>query len=300
MADVSVSSFRAHLERVRSPSTAQKYAEAVARFLEALRDTNYTSFADLPPGILSSYAGALVGEDYSPQTIHWHLAAINRYLNWIRGQGVVVPEFHKPDNPRIKHVIRDTLAPEALPRYMQLADELLVEPTRTAVMLLPCVGLRCSEATHLPLSALRRVDLPLDGEKKSVLSLHVTGKGGDARIVPVLDEGASVLMSYLAGWRRQHKGPWVFPGNAEARIPMSNRTLREGLQKVREALSLNDLSPHTLRRTYAVSLHRRGVDPPTIAKILGHKDIQTLYKHYLALDEHDILRGVHSKGASLF
>ena len=295
MGNVSVEAFAEYIERVRTRSTALKYTQAVRAFLETLHSNGYASFERLPPGILPQYTQTLAEKGCSPQTIHWHMAGIQKYLDWVRGQGVSLPDLQPPDTPRQKVVIRDALPAEALPRYMELASELLTEPTRTAVMLMPCVGLRCSELVGLPLSALRRVQLPT----KQVLSLRVVGKGGDARIVPVLDEGEEVLLSYLAGWRRGFKGSWVFPGAAVATRPMSGRALRSALSVVREHLGLYDLTPHTLRRTYAVTLHRRGVEATTIAKVMGHKDMKTLYRHYLALDEQDILRGVHARGTSL-
>jgi integrase len=83
--------------------------------------------------------------------------------------------------------------------------------------------------------------------------------------------------------------------NKHGAHPMSVRLLRDAVARVREPLGM-EITPHTMRRTYLTSLWRMGVDAPTIAKIAGHANIQTLFKHYLALDEQDVLRAVYSKG----
>lgn len=297
--DTSVESFSRYIYRTRSVSTAKKYTESAIKFLRTMKFNGITKFENLPRNVLQLFVDTM-REKYSPGSIHVYLAGALRYLNWVKNQGVTIPELADPDAPKVPHRMRDSLSIEDMSVYFSQAED-LPEPAKTAVILLPCTGLRAQEMAELPLSAIHKVSVRLeDGSLKNTLALNVIGKGDKERSVPILDEGVEALMVYLAGDRRKRPGPWVFPGmitkqNKHGANPMSVRLLRDALVRVREPLGM-EITPHTMRRTYLTSLWRMGVDAPTIAKIAGHANIQTLFKHYLALDEQDVLRAVHSRG----
>jgi integrase len=207
-----------------------------------------------------------------------------------------IPDFYPAELPRKKTRVKDILSPELFQHYFRLAEG-LKEPARTAVLLLPSSGLRAEELCGLPLQCLRRSPLLLkNGYKKQTLTIVVKGKGGNERLVPLLDEGAQAVAAYLKGWRRRHPDTkWLFPGRNSH---MADRTLRKAIQKVRVPLKMT-WTPHTMRRTYLTTLYRKGVDPIIIQKIAGHKDLKTLINHYLYLDENDLVTAVHSSGGRL-
>jgi site-specific recombinase XerD len=300
--DTSVRAFASHVHRTGSAATARKYEEAVTKFLKTLKHNGITKFESLPRNVLQQYVDTMIGS-YAPSSVHVYLAGVRKYLEWVRNQGVILPDLADPETPKVPHRMRDSLSTSDMAVYFEQATELLPEPARTATILLPCTGLRAIEMSELPLSAIHKVSVQLeDGSRKNTLALRVIGKGDKERSVPILDEGVEALMSYLAGYRRKRSGPWVFPGmvskmNKHGAKPMSVRLLRDAVARVREPLGM-EITPHTMRRTYLTSLWRMGVDAPTIAKIAGHANIQTLFKHYLALDEQDVLRAVHSRGAA--
>lgn len=302
MAETDPEAFEAYIAGVRSRTTASKYLSAVNMFLEVVIANGYEDLSGLPRNILSRYVAILVEKGYSPASIHVYIAGVRRYIKWLKDQGLNV-ELSDPDTPRIPEVVRDVLSPELLGSYFSLADE-LPEPSRTAVKLLACTGVRAAELVGLPLSSIRPVTITLGGTKRQTIALRVVGKGGKMRTVPLLEEGVPMLTEYLAGYRKRLPGHWLFPGviskklNRKGQKHMSTRTLREGVIGVREPLKLK-FTPHTLRRTYLTMLYRRGVEPATLAKIAGHANIQTLFKHYLMLDEEDIVRAVHQHGARL-
>lgn len=295
--DTSLTAFEKHVTAVRTKATASKYVSGARQFLDIVRFNGFGSFAELPRNILAQYVQVMVEQGYSASSIHVYLAGVKRYLAWVRDQGVEVTDFSKPDTPVVRHVIRDVLNPEQLKVYFRYADD-LEEPSRTATMLLPCTGLRATELATLELKALRAVRIPMvDGSVKRTIALRVTGKGDKMRTVPLLEEGVPIITGYLSGFRRKLPGPYVFPGalnktNKHGKRSMSARTLRDAVVQIREPLGMK-FTPHTMRRTYLTSLYRRGVDPVTIAKIAGHANIQTLFKHYLMLDEHDVVKAVH-------
>jgi integrase/recombinase XerD len=294
--DTSVEGFKAYMVGVRTPATADKYSRCVRMFLNVIADDNYKNVDDLPPNILSQYAVALKNKGYGQSSIHTQVYAVQRYLNWIRGQGANVPNLAPADLPTIQFRVKEILDPEQVQTYFNLADSLLDEPVRTAVMFAPCCGLRAQELCKLQLTNIRRGQVQFGDSKKDTLLLQVIGKGGKERVVPLMDEGTQLLTAYLGGWRRSASGPWVFPAGHTSTLsakPLHERTLRNGMIRVRDPMKL-DFTPHTMRRTYLTLLWRRGVPEAVLAKIAGHKDIGTLLRHYLALDEDDIMRKFHN------
>jgi len=67
---------------------------------------------------------------------------------------------------------------------------------------------------------------------------------------------------------------------------------------MREPMGMN-FTPHTMRRTYVTTLHRKGVDLATIAKIAGHANVQTTVDHYISMEPSSTVKAVHDAGASL-
>lgn len=291
--DTSVEAFERYMAKVRSKSTSEKYGDGAAKLVEFCQQSGYLDWSELPSNILSEFSAYLVDSSYAPASVQLNVYAGRKYLNWLLGHGIKIPVIASPDLPKITYKVKDLLPPDALNRYFEMANELLNEPYRTAVMLMPCSGLRVSEMAYLELSAIskERVKLEKD-EYKDTLVLKFAGKGGDERIVPLFDEGVKILTQYLSGWRKGCAGHWVFPNNARGRKHIHERCLRDALVKLRPALG-QDFTPHTMRRTYLVTMWRRGVSEAVLAKIAGHKSVQTLFKHYLALDSQDLLKAFH-------
>ena len=290
--------FQDYIAAVRSKVTAERYVISVTVFLRwlAVQHPGKT-WPQLPKSTPSDYALYLLDSGYMPGTVGSHLAAVSRYFRWLKEQAnVLVPEFNKVELPRPKKKVKDILSAEMLGHYFRAAGE-LGEPLKSAVMLLPCCGLRSQELVSIQLSSVRRTPLKLaDGTEKNLLCFVVTGKGGNERTVPLFEEGAEILIRYLKGWRREHSDEtYLFPGRYSGHL--STRALRDAVQTLRGAFKAA-WTPHTMRRTYLTTLHRRGVPIGTISKI-GGQSVQVLMDHYLALDEHDVVQAMHATGGRL-
>ena len=305
--DVSIATFRQYLLGLNAKTTALRYSTYASIFLELMHANGFERFDALPPGLLSDFASMLSREGRSPATVRVQVFAAKKYLDWVRSRGVPVTDQGRPELPK-KHLrLKECLPQSQFSLYFRQADMDLREPIRTAIMLLPCCGLRAQEMVTLRLKDIRRVTVTLaDGKKKHTLALCVKGKGGKERNVPLMEEGVEILTGYLAGWRRRTQGPWLFPKvinkrgrkHLSGKKPVSDRYLRLALQQLREPLGM-DFTPHTLRRTYITMLYRKGVGLPTIANIAGHTSVQTTVDHYIVMDANDNVSALHNAGSSL-
>ena len=302
--DISVSAFRRYLAGVKAPKTAERYTAYAGDFLRLMKANGIKNFTDLPPGLLGDFASAASNEGNAPATVRVKTYAVKKYLEWVESRGVVVSKQTKTELPRTQTRMRDCLQPTQISLYFRHADMDLEEPVRTAVMLLPCCGLRAQEVVGLRLDQIQRAEVQIKANRtKRTLALRVRGKGNKERLVPLMEEGVEILTGYLAGWRRRQPGPWLFPKLAKdplvsGKNPITDRLLRAALQVLREPLGM-DFTPHTMRRTYITMLYRKGMNLRTLANIAGHANIQTTINHYIAVDGNDNIRELHMAGSAI-
>ncbi|HEY6607215.1 MAG TPA: tyrosine-type recombinase/integrase, partial [Gaiellaceae bacterium] len=132
---------------------------------------------------------------------------------------------------------------------------------RALVELVYSAGLRSAEAVGLELG-----DVDFDREQ-----LHVRGKGGKERVVPLGEEAALLLAHYL------HEARPKLVRGAENAVFVSARGKRLDTSTVRRVFS----NPHRLRHAFATHLLEGGADLRTIQELLGHSSLSTtqLYSH---------------------
>lgn len=150
-------------------------------------------------------------------------------------------------------------------------------------------GLRVSE-----LIALRLGDLHLN-----MGFINVTGKGNKERIVPIGEEAQHAMKRYLEEGRVQLK---KVPGDIVFVNVRGNELSRVGLYKTLKKLAfkagiMKEISPHTLRHSYASHLLENGVNLRTVQELLGHEDISTtqIYTHISKKQLSDVYNEFHPR-----
>jgi len=183
--------------------------------------------------------------------------------------------------------LRPPRAWPALPKCLSVDDveALIAQPDvstplgvrdRAMIELLYATGLRVSELT-----SLRIADLHLDEEY-----LTCVGKGSKERLVPIGEQAATWLRTYLATARKA-----LLDGRTSPRLFLNARggpLTRVGFWKIlkqhgRGANLPSTLSPHVLRHSFATHLLENGADLRAIQLMLGHADLSTtqIYTHIL-------------------
>ena len=247
-------------------STRRAYRFDVAEFGAWLEKRGRAlESVDVP--LLAAYAAELgasrpgrVPRKLAPATMARKMAAVRAFLRFTLGKGRV------PDMPlglRKGRRLPDAPAPpeiEAMLEGMD-GDGPLPLRNRALVELVYSAGLRASEAVGLDLG-------DVDFEQESV---HVQGKGGKERVVPLGEEASYRLQRYLRDGR-----PNLVRG-AENAFFVSTRGRRLDTSTLRRLLP----HPHRLRHSFATHLLEGGADLRTIQELLGHSSLSTtqIYSH---------------------
>jgi site-specific recombinase XerD len=244
-----------------SEATRRSYRFDLEPFVAWL-DARKTSLEQIDARVLAEYAAEL-GRDrrrLAPATIARKLAAIRSFLRHALGaarvpEGSFAPRRARrlPDVPRAADV---DAAIEGASGEGPLALR-----NRALLELVYSAGLRSREATSLDLA-------DVDFEQETV---HIHGKGGKERVVPLGEEASHWLARYLREVR-----PELVRG-AEAAVFVSARGRRLDTSTLRRICP----NPHKLRHAFATHLLEGGADLRTIQELLGHSSLSTtqVYSH---------------------
>jgi site-specific recombinase XerD len=251
---------------LRSPSlseaTRRAYRVDVEEFVSWLRARGSTVEA-VDVRVLADYAtelGRARPRKLAPATIARKLAAVRAFLRHALGPERVPDASFAPRRPR--------RLPEA-PRPQEVDGELealegstpLALRNHALVELVYSAGLRSREAVDLDLA-------DVDFEQELV---HVHGKGGKERVVPLGEEASHRVARYVRDGR-----PHLARG-AENALFISSRGRRLDTSTLRRLLP----HPHRLRHAFATHLLEGGADLRTIQELLGHSSLSTtqMYSH---------------------
>jgi site-specific recombinase XerD len=244
-----------------SEATRRAYG-ADLRALATWLDGRGLTLEDVDARVLSDYVGEL-GRGHtrlSPASISRRLAAVRSLLRFTYGPAAVPDATFAPRRPRR---LPDAPRASEVEELIELVegDSPLALRNRSLLELLYSGGLRSAEATGLDLA-----DVDFDRE-----AVHVRGKGGKERSVPLGEEAAHRLAHYLRDGR-----PALARGAVDA-VFLSVRGRRLDTSTVRRLLR----HPHRLRHAFATHLLEGGADLRVIQELLGHSSLSTtqVYSH---------------------
>lgn len=221
---------------------------------------------------------AKLGQGWSslaPSTLARKISALRQFFGFLVDEGEREDDpTHALPRPSTRRPLPKILGHAQVEALFQQAEAEAQSDRPEAVRMLAMLellygsGLRATELVSLPLSAVPR-DEPF---------LTVTGKGGQARLVPVSKRAKQALSRWLAV--RPTASQWLFPSRTKH---LSRVRLFQMLKElaVRADLPPEKLSPHVLRHAFATHLLEGGADLRALQTLLGHADIATtqIYTH---------------------
>jgi site-specific recombinase XerD len=242
-------------------STRRAYGVDVRQFSRWL-ETHGLELDDVDVRVIADYTADLARgrPKLAPATIARKLAAVRALIRFALGPNRVPEASFAPRRPRR---LPETLRADEVDAELDGLDGngVLGLRNRALVELVYSAGLRSREAIDLDVG-------DVDFEQELV---HVRGKGGKERAVPLGEEAGHWLARYLSEAR-----PDLARG-AENALFLSVRGRRLDTSTLRRLLP----HPHRLRHAFATHLLEGGADLRTIQELLGHSSLSTtqIYSH---------------------
>ena len=215
------------------------------------------------------------------------LSAIKSFYRWLdRHHGVENPEIaflSGPGKPsRLPRPVSETAAMDMIDTAAELQDEPWIAARDIAILtLLYGAGLRISEA------------LTLTGKVASAVHrIRITGKGGKARIVPLIPAVRAAIDDYTVRcpYPIGRDTPLFYGARGKQIHP---GIVRKQVQILRGALGLPEsATPHALRHSFATHLLANGANLRAIQSLLGHSSLSTTQVYTNV--EPERLRKVHA------
>ena len=264
-------------EKGYSDNTIAAYLNDLTQFVEFMRQPrpfgSVQEPGDYTTEILNEYLGHMRGRGYASATVARKVAAIKSFFHFLNAQGLI------PSNPALG--LESPKIEKRLPRILTLeeVERLLAAPSQTAgpkalrdralLELLYATGMRVTEVVTLKLS-----DLDLD---KGTVTCR--GKQEKQRLIPVRGETALVaLREYLLRSR-----PGLIKESGETALFLNHRgqkLTRQGLWLIIKAYAETagisaQVTPHTLRHSFAKHTLNKGEDMKRLQELLGHANLST-------------------------
>jgi len=265
------------IERGRSAHTVSAYRRDLTAFLATAETAGVTEPAGLTAALVQDHARAL-REGERPQAA----SSVARALSSIRGftrflveeELIVEDPAREVAAPKLPSRLPKALTIEQVQALLDAAegDEPARLRDRALLELLYATGARVSEAVAL------NVD-DLIGEDGAADIVRLFGKGGKQRIVPVGSYARAALDAYLVRARpllseQGRATPALFLGVRGARLSRQNAWLIIRATGERAHLGV-ELSPHSMRHSFATHLLQGGADVRVVQELLGHASVAT-------------------------
>jgi site-specific recombinase XerD len=287
------------IEKNRSPKTLDNYGRYLDRFLSFAKVSKPEDLDEERVRMYRLYLNRLTdteGQTLKKITQNYHIIALRNFLRYLAKRGIksVSPEKIELGKAEDRHVTflehseLDRLldAPKG-PGLNSLRD-------RAILRMLFSTGLRVSELCSLDRN---KIDV-----KRGELS--VLGKGRKIRLVFLSEDAKKYIADYLEKRTDVDEALFIrIPKNGqfskESELRLTTRSVQRIVKKyaIMAGIMGKDVSPHTLRHSYATDLLRNGADIRSVQAMLGHSSVTTtqIYTHVTDSQLKDVHQRFHDK-----
>ncbi|SDI97013.1 site-specific tyrosine recombinase XerD [Salimicrobium halophilum] len=281
------------VERGLSKNTVQSYKRDLRQYLSHLeKEESVTGFDQVNRQQIMNYLYTLNDKGKSPSTIARLLSSIRLFHQFLvrEKKSGKDPSLHI-ETPKKDRKLPKILSSTDVEKLLGLpVKDDLTARNKAMLEMLYATGLRVSEMVALKVS-----DLHL-----TMGFVRCIGKGNKERIVPLGDMAKEAISEYLNGPRqrlvKQKSTEELFVNHH------GNPLSRQGFWKILKAVAKDvgvteEITPHTLRHSFATHLLENGADLRAVQEMLGHADISTtqIYTHVTKTRLQDVYRSFHPR-----
>ncbi len=267
-----IAAFIQYLKEVRhaSENTTDSYERDLRKLEHYLSEQGISQVTQVTATNLNSYILYLEKEGKKPSTISRCIASMKAFFQYLMKQGILKEDITEElKSPKIEKKVPEILSTEEVECLLKQTKGSSPKELRDCAMLelLYATGIRVSE-----LIGLKLTDVNLKMEYIKCQDAH------KERIIPFGNVAKDAVSRYLLEGRtelvQEAESPWLFT-NCSGQ-PMS----RQGFWKLikgygKKAGIHHEITPHTLRHSFAAHLVNNGADLRAVQEMMGHSDIAT-------------------------
>ncbi|CUS26272.1 integrase recombinase [Paucilactobacillus oligofermentans DSM 15707 = LMG 22743] len=265
------------IQRGLVENTIISYKQDLVAFSEYLTEQKITSWDKVDRYDVLNYLAKLQTEKKAKSSVSHLISTLRQFFSYLVNEDKIAinPMIHI-DPPKGAQHLPQVLTSEEVERLLEVPD--LSKPLgirdRAILEVMYATGLRVSELINLTMDELH-LEMGL---------IQPLGKGDKERIIPIGEVAIDWLNKYMNGARltllKQQKSKYIFL-NAHGR-----QLTRQGIWKNLKAIVVKagitkNVTPHTLRHSFATHILENGADLRVVQELLGHADISTtqIYTH---------------------
>ncbi len=259
------------VERGLAQNTIQAYRSDLYSLANFISLSNIEDINQIQRLHLNMYIKNLHDKKYNPVSISREIASIKGFFKWL-----CINEYIT-HNPSLS--VEQPKLPKKLPKVLsikeifELFDEQMNIMNKTELELLYAAGLRVSELVNIQLN---NIDL-------KAKYIRCMGKGSKERIIPIGNKACLAVKKYL-----KERDYLIKKYNLKTKYLFikdnGKKLTRQDVYIFINSLGKNinkNISPHTIRHSFATHLLENGADLRVVQELLGHSDVSTtqLYTH---------------------
>lgn len=266
------------IERGLADNTIESYKRDLNQYLVYLEKNELRDWEKIDRYTILSFMQELKETKKSSATVIRMVSSLRKFHQYLKQEqrSSVDPMLHI-DTPKKAHHLPKVLSMTEVEKLIETpnTNEILGLRDRAILEVMYATGLRVTELTELKMD-----DLHL-----SLGLIQTIGKGDKERIIPIGDLAIKWIENYLKYSRNKlekpsKRSPYLFLNHHGRKLT------RQGIWKnlgalVKKAGIEKEVTPHTLRHSFATHLLENGADLRVVQELLGHSDISTtqIYTH---------------------
>lgn len=285
-----IEQFITYLHNVKKTSvnTELSYRRDLKKLLLFLHSKGLTDLVDVKKEDLEEYVASMKEQHFATATVSRNIASMKAFFHFLCQEKLIEKDISESlKAPKIEKKMPEILTTEEVVRLLEQPSGDSPKEVRDKAMLelLYATGIRVTELITLKIS---EVNLPM--------SFIICRDAHKERAIPFGMAAKNALIKYLTEAREQmveDKSSDILFANCSG-SPMS----RQGFWKLikyysKKAGITADITPHTLRHSFAAHLVENGADLRSVQEMLGHSDISTTQIY--ANMNHNRIREVYAK-----
>ncbi len=261
------------IDKGYSNNTILSYKQDLEKFLMYNKNKTIDNISNED---LKKYVKYLNSENLNEKSISRNISCLKSFYKFLIIEKYIIT--NPSDSlfiPKTKRSLPNILSEEDILNLLDIElNDNFSYRNKAMLELMYSTGLRVSELVNLK---LQDIDLNED-------LIRTIGKGDKERIIPIGDYAKEYLEKYIYEYRGS-----MLKGSSKEYLFLNNhgnKMTRQGffkiIKKIAKEKGINkELSPHTIRHSFASHLLKHGADLRTIQELLGHSDISTtqIYTH---------------------